>query len=203
MSWRLVGEILRFMAVGFISTVCAVVLYNWLTYEPYGIWSPLHEHVTWSYIVSHGIGMLVSYDLSRRWTFKQRSGAKKAGEGFVSYAIINIITMTTIPLGCLWLSRHALGLTSPLDDNLSGNVVGLVLSQIARFYLFRTFVFHRRIRYTEVYDNPDEPSGVVVDEDAVRQPVTEVDRRDGRVVEQPSPPELGVRDAHSRAEVPE
>jgi len=151
--WRLAGEIARFMAVGAISTLVAIVLYNWLAYEPAGIWSPLHHHVTWSYIVSHGVGMLVSYELSRRWTFKQRAGAK-AGEGFLSYAVINIATMTTIPLGCLWLSRHALSLTSPLADNISGNVIGLLLSQVARFYLFRQFVFHRRIRYTEVYEDP-------------------------------------------------
>jgi|GEM_PF-1012837 len=142
-----------FMAVGAISTAIAVLLYNWMAYGPYGIWSPLEGHVTVSYIVSHGIGMLVSYELSRRWTFKQRSG-NKAGEGFLSYAVINIITMTTIPLGCLWVSRHMLGLTSQLDDNLSGNLVGLLLSQVARFYLFRAFVFHRPIRYTEVYGDP-------------------------------------------------
>jgi putative flippase GtrA len=157
-----VAEAARFMAVGAISTAVAIVLYNWLAYEPYHLWSPLHHHVTWSYIVSHTAGMLVSYELSRRWTFRNRSG-NKAGEGFISYAVINIITMTTIPLGCLWLSRHAFGLTSQLSDNLSGNVVGLLLSQVARFYLFRRFVFHRPIRYTEVYDDPadepDEPVG--------------------------------------------
>jgi len=157
-----IAEAVRFMAVGAVSTAVAIVLYNWLAYEPYRLWSPLHDHVTWSYIVSHTAGMLVSYELSRRWTFRNRSG-NKAGEGFVSYAVINIITMTTIPLGCLWVSRHGLGLTSPLSDNLSGNVVGLLLSQVARFYLFRRFVFHRPIRYTEVYDDPadepDEPVG--------------------------------------------
>jgi len=154
MSWRLAGEIARFMAVGAISTLVAIVLYNWLAYAPYGIWSPLHHHVTWSYIVSHGVGMLVSYELSRRWTFKQRAEAK-AGEGFVSYAVINIATMTTIPLGCLWLSRHAFSLTSPLADNISGNVVGLLLSQVARFYLFRQFVFHR-----PVFTTHHEPGAV-------------------------------------------
>lgn len=139
------------MAVGFVSTAVAITLYNWLAYEPYHIWSPLFRHVTWAYIVSHGIGMLVSYELSRRWTFRGH-GQDRPGEGFVPYAVINIITMTTIPLGCLWLTRHAFDLTSPLADNLSGNVVGLLLSQVARFYLFRTFVFHRPIRYTEVYE---------------------------------------------------
>jgi len=141
------------MAVGAISTAVAVLLYNWLAYEPYGLWSPLHQHITISYIVSHGVGMLVSYELSRRWTFKERAD-RKAGEGFLSYAVINIITMVTIPVGCLWFSRHVLGYTSGLADNLSGNVVGLLVSQVGRFYLFRRFVFRRPIHYTEVYDDP-------------------------------------------------
>src|SRR3954470_14314927 len=121
----------RFMAVGAVSTAVAIVLYNWLAYAPYDLWSPLDGHLTWAYVVSHGVGMLVSYELSRRWTFRQRSGTK-AGEGFLSYAVINILTMTTIPLACLWFSRHVLGLTSQLEDNLAANFVGLLLSQVAR-----------------------------------------------------------------------
>ena len=160
---HVLAEAARFMAVGAVSTAVAIALYNWLAYEPYHLWSPLHRHVTWSYIVSHTVGMLVSYELSRRWTFRDRSDTKP-GEGFVSYAVINIITMTTIPLACLWFSRHVLGLTSQLDDNLSGNVVGLLLSQVARFYLFRRFVFHRPIRYTEVYDDPADGSAEDPDE---------------------------------------
>jgi putative flippase GtrA len=157
------------MAVGAVSTAVAIALYNWLAYAPYGLWSPLRGHVTWSYVVSHGVGMVVSYELSRRWTFRQRSGATKAGEGFVSYAVINIITMTTVPLACLWFSRHVLGLTSPLEDNIAGNVVGLLLSQVARFYLFRRFVFHRPIRYTEVYDDPATPEGAVEERQLTEQ----------------------------------
>jgi putative flippase GtrA len=148
-------EAVRFVAVGAVSTIVAIAIYNWLAYEPYHLWSPLHHHVTWSYIVAHGFGMLVSYELSRRWTFRDRS-ATKPGEGFVSYAVINIVTLATIPLGCLWFSRHVLELTSQLADNVSGNVIGLLLSQVARFFLFRRFVFHRPIRYFEVYDDPAE-----------------------------------------------
>ena len=169
--WRLIGEILRFMAVGAVSTAVAILLYNWLTYAPYQLWSPLTGHVTTSYIVSHAVGMLVSYELSRRWTFRNRV-EQKPGEGFVSYAVINIITMTTIPIGCLWFSRHVLGLASQLADNLSGNVIGLLISQVARFYLFRKFVFHRPIHYYEVYELPD-----VVDEPLHPAPVGDYDQR--------------------------
>ena len=47
-----------------------------------------------------------------------------------------------LPVGCLAISRHVLGLDDALSDNLSANGVGLVLAFVARFYLFRNFVFH-------------------------------------------------------------
>ena len=55
---------------------------------------------------------------------------------------INLVTML-IPLTCLWISRNLLGLDDPLSDNVSANVVGLLLANAARFFLFRQYVFLR------------------------------------------------------------
>ena len=41
------------------------------------------------------------------------------------------------------MSRNWLGLDDPVSDNLSGVVIGQLLGQVARFYLFRTYVFPR------------------------------------------------------------
>jgi hypothetical protein len=46
-----------------------------------------------------------------------------------------------IPMACLWFSRNGLGLDDPFADNLSGVVIGQLLGQAARFYLFREYVF--------------------------------------------------------------
>jgi putative flippase GtrA len=148
---RLAGEVLRFMAVGLISTGTAIVLYNVLAY---GILpTPLDGHRTTSYYLANGVGMVISYEMSRRWTFKHHT-VENAGRGFISYAVINALSFT-IPVGCMWLTRHGFGLTSPLADNLAGNVVGQLIAQVARFFLFKRFVFQRPIRYTAVYGTED------------------------------------------------
>jgi putative flippase GtrA len=47
-------------------------------------------------------------------------------------------------MGCLWISRSALGLDDPLSDNVSANVIGLALATAARFVLNRQLVFDVR-----------------------------------------------------------
>lgn len=42
---------------------------------------------------------------------------------------------------CLAFSHYVLGLVSPLADNLSGNVIGLGLGTLFRFWSYRKFVF--------------------------------------------------------------
>jgi putative flippase GtrA len=46
-----------------------------------------------------------------------------------------------IPVLCLAFSRYVLGLTSVWADNISANVIGLGLSTVARFWVFRRYVF--------------------------------------------------------------
>ncbi|WP_347867207.1 GtrA domain-containing protein [Plantibacter sp. RU18] len=49
-----------------------------------------------------------------------------------------------IALLCLWISHDAMHLTTPLEDNLSGNVVGLSLGSAFRYALYRVWVFGPR-----------------------------------------------------------
>jgi putative flippase GtrA len=46
-----------------------------------------------------------------------------------------------IALSCLWLSHYALGLDSPIADNISANVIGLGLGTLFRFWSYRKWVF--------------------------------------------------------------
>lgn len=154
-SRRIAGEVGRFMAVGGIATFVAFVLFNLFLHGWFGIGPVLGDHAITSYVIANTVGMLISYDLSRRWTFRDRTADLPDG-GFTRYVLINAATMT-IPVGCLWLSRNVLDLTDPISDNISANVIGILMSQVARFFLFRTFVFRRPIRYTEVYEDPRRP----------------------------------------------
>ena len=68
----------------------------------------------------------------------------QADGGRLAFLVINFVTMG-LPVGCLWLSRNALGLDDPISDNISANVIGLAMGLVARFYLFRRFVFRRPV----------------------------------------------------------
>lgn len=135
-------EIGRFAAVGGIATFAAFLIFNFLVHGLYLTDSPwLPDHPLTAFVIANFVGMLISYRLSRQWTFKHRP-PQHADGGRTAYFVINSVTMV-IPMGCLWFSRHALGLDDPLADNLSGVVIGQLLGQVARFYLFRTYVFPR------------------------------------------------------------
>jgi putative flippase GtrA len=87
--------------------------------------------------------MIISYRGSRSWAFRDRP-PRQADGGRLAFLVINIVTMG-LPIGCLWFSRNVLGLDDPISDNVSANVIGLAMGLVARFYLFRRFVFRRPV----------------------------------------------------------
>jgi putative flippase GtrA len=137
---RLAGEVGRFLAVGLAATVVAVVIFNFLvhgfdTADP----APLNDQPELAYVVANGIGMLISFRGTKLWAFRDRA-ARHADGGVVAFTAVNVATMA-IPVGCLWISRNLLGLDDPVSDNVSANVLGLLLANVTRFVLFRQFVF--------------------------------------------------------------
>ena len=94
-------------------------------------------------MLANTVGMVVSYRGSRNWAFRDRP-PRHADGGRMAFVVINLATMP-LPIGCLWISRNVLGLDDPFSDNISANVIGLLLGLAARFYLFRTFVFRRPV----------------------------------------------------------
>ncbi|WP_299051081.1 GtrA family protein [uncultured Nocardioides sp.] len=139
--WRRRGtEGAKFAGVGTVSTIVSFVLFNVLLH---GVWifdDPwLSGYPITAYVVANTVGMVVTYVGSRTWAFKNRETHGKDG-GVLSFVVINVTTMA-IPVALLWVSRNLLGLTDPISDNIAANVVGLALGFVARFYLFRKFVF--------------------------------------------------------------
>jgi putative flippase GtrA len=91
--------------------------------------------------ISSVIAATSSYFMNRHWTWRHRARTGTRRE-LTIFLIMSAIALG-ITEGCLLISHYGLGLTSRLEDNLSANVVGLVLATAWRFWSFRRFVFLR------------------------------------------------------------
>jgi putative flippase GtrA len=150
---RLIAEVGRFLAVGGAATIVALIIFNLLVHGfNTGKHALLPDQPILAYVIANSLGMGVSYYGSRHWAFRDRPPVTSDG-GLTSFIGINLLTML-IPIGCLVVSRDVLGLDDPISDNVSANVIGLVLGLVARFALFRAFVFKRPISIIEIYDEP-------------------------------------------------
>lgn len=92
-----------------------------------------------SKVASSAAAIAVAFAGSRWWTWRHRRGPN-LGRQYVLFVAFSVAA-AGIQLGCLVISRDALGLRSPLADNVSANVVGMALATVFRFWTFRTFVF--------------------------------------------------------------
>ena len=90
---------------------------------------------------------------NRYWTFSDRKTSSRRRE-LAGFVVVNIGGLI-IGVGCLAFSHYVLGLTSPLADNISANVVGLVLGTAFRY------VFYRRLVFTGGPAGPVQPAAVV------------------------------------------
>src|SRR3954453_14095010 len=137
------------MVTGVLSTIASFLVFNFLVHGLYLTGHPwLTAQPILAFVLANVVGMLVSYRLSRHWTFRHRPPVHPDG-GRTAFFAINVITMP-LAIACLWLSRHVLHLTDPLSDNLAGNVVGQLMGQAARFYLFRRFVFRQPVTRSDL-----------------------------------------------------
>jgi putative flippase GtrA len=150
---RFIAEVGRFLVVGGAATIVALFIFNLLVHGfNTGDHAMLKDQPILAYVLANTVGMGISYYGSRHWAFRDRPPVHSDG-GKTSFVVINLLTML-IPIGCLAISRDVLGLDDPISDNVSANMIGLVLGLVARFYLFRTFVFRRPISIVEIYDEP-------------------------------------------------
>jgi putative flippase GtrA len=143
-------EMVKFGAVGLLAFVVDLYVYNVLRT---GVWpvddAPLHDKPLLSKVISVAVATVVAWLGNRYWTFRHRRRSAPRAE-FVLFVVMNIGGLA-IALGCLWFSHYLLDLTSPLADNISGNVIGLGLGTLFRFWAYRQFVF-TELRATSVPD---------------------------------------------------
>ena len=132
------------MVTGGLSTIASFIVFNFLVHGLYVTSNPwLGAQPIAAFVIASLVGMVVSYRLSRNWTFRHRPPVHADG-GRTAFFVINLVTMP-LSIFCLWFSRHVLHLTDPLADNVAGNVVGALIGQAARFYLFRRYVFRKPV----------------------------------------------------------
>ncbi len=129
-------ELVRFGSVGALAYVVDVGVFNLLRFGPGELLG--HKPLT-AKIISVAVATLVAWLGNRYWAFAHRRTATR-GRELAVFAAVNVVGMG-IAVGCLAFSHYVLGLTSPLADNISANVVGLVLGTIFRYLAYRHVVF--------------------------------------------------------------
>ena len=130
---------MRFLAVGGLATAVSLVGFNALVHGTLVGAAPMHDQPIAAYVLVNVLAGIVAYAGMRMWAFGQRDAGDTV-EGMVRFFALGAATMV-IPVLCLAVSRYVLGLTSVWADNIAANVVGLGLSNVARFWLFRRYVF--------------------------------------------------------------
>jgi hypothetical protein len=134
---RLKVELAKFGAIGAISYVIDVGIFNGLRFaSDEGL---LHDKPLTAKAISVAVATTFAYFGNRFWTFKHRARTSFRRE-YVLFFALNGVAMA-IALFCLWMSHYVLNYTTPLADNISANVIGLVLGTVFRFWGYRKWVF--------------------------------------------------------------
>jgi putative flippase GtrA len=130
----------KFLLVGGIATAVTIGVFNLLVH----VGSPplLNDQPILAYGVALIVGLAVNYVGNRFWVF-DRASAGSVWRQLLTFVIVNAAAFA-IPAACLGVSRYILGLDSAAADNLSANLVGLVLATATRWWLYRRVVFTDR-----------------------------------------------------------
>jgi putative flippase GtrA len=134
-------QLVQFALVGGVGFVVDTAVFNVLrltVFDP----SRIHEGPLLAKTVSTIVAIGVNWIGNRYWTFGPHRSTRGAVEA-LEFLAVSILGML-VGLGCLWVSHYMLGFDSPLDDNISANVIGLLLGSAVRFALYRHWVYHPR-----------------------------------------------------------
>jgi len=148
---RLLPELSKFGVVGLFGLLVDVGGFNLLRFA--GGEGPLYDQPLTAKVISTTAAMVVAWLGNRYWTFRdsRRAAAHHEFLLFVWWCSIG----SAMAVACLAISHYLLHLTSPLADNISGNVIGLALGTTFRFWAYRTHVFSEH-KPAEVEPDVDE-----------------------------------------------
>jgi putative flippase GtrA len=129
----LVHEVAKFTVVGAFNYALDVGLFNLL------VVGVLHDRPLTAKGISSLVAMTTSYFMNRHWTFRHRASSGLARE-YARFTALSAVAVG-ITLGCLAFSEYVLDLHSLLARNIAGNVVGVALAMVFRFWSFKRWVF--------------------------------------------------------------
>jgi putative flippase GtrA len=131
-SGALTRESVRFSCVGVFCTILDIGLFNLFVFG-------LNVDPSPSKVASTSISIVISFLLNSRWTFGAADRIRSARWQFAVYAAINLAA-AGLSVICLRLAawHHVTGI---LQINASAFAVVLIVGAIARFLLYRHWVF--------------------------------------------------------------
>jgi putative flippase GtrA len=133
-TWHvLVHEIAKFGVVGAINYALDVGIFNAL------VLGPLDHRPLTAKTISTVVAVTSSFFMNRHWTFKHRVSSGVARD----YGVFFLLSAVglAITLGCLAFSEYVLDQNSLLARNIAGNVVGVALAMVFRFWSYKRWVF--------------------------------------------------------------
>ncbi len=141
---RIGTELGKFGVVGVVNFGLDLVLFNVL------LVTVLDNRPVGAKAISTTIAATCSYFMNRHWTWRDRArtGLRRELAIFLAMSAIGL----AITECCLLISHYVLDLTSVTADNISANVVGLLLATAWRFFSFRKWVFLRADHGGETLD---------------------------------------------------
>jgi putative flippase GtrA len=126
-------EVMKFGTVGIINFFLDVGLFNVL------ILGPLHNKPITAKAISTVVAATSSYFMNRHWTWRHRARTGLRRE-YSLFLLLSAVALG-ITLGCLAFGEYVLHQDSLLARNFWGNVVGVGLAMIFRFWSFKRWVF--------------------------------------------------------------
>ena len=130
---HLIHEIAKFGVVGAVNYAVDVGLFNAL------VTSSFHGKPLTAKLISSVVAATSSYFMNRHWTWrnKARHGLVREYSRFIGLSAVAV----AITLGCLAFGEYVLNQHSLIARNFWGNIVGVALAMIFRFWSFKRWVF--------------------------------------------------------------
>ncbi len=129
----LLHEVAKFGIIGAVNYALDVAVFNAL------VVGAMHHKPITAKAISTVLAATSSYFMNRHWTWRHRArtGVRREYALFIVLSAIGL----GITLACLGFSEYVLGLHSLLARNIAGNVVGVALGMVWRFWSFKRWVF--------------------------------------------------------------